>query len=99
MKKLSSIIFGSFGQIYIAIAGVAIAIYSFLISRNAKLKSENVALNQGIEEIKDEADKIITIQKKQAQIISQPASSRDDIHQQLLDLSRRSKRDNKQTVD
>lgn len=93
MEKLVSIIFGSYKQIYIAVAGAAIAVYSFLISRNSKLKTENKALNEGIEEIKDEADKIITIQKKQAEIISQPVSSRDDIHKQLLDLSRRSKQD------
>lgn len=91
MEQLISIIYGSSRQIYIAIAGVAIAVYSFLISRNSKLKTENVALSQGIEEIKDGADRIITMQKKQAEIISQPAASRDDIHQQLLDLSRRSK--------
>lgn len=90
MNGIFSIILGSYKQIYIAVAGVAFAVYSYLINRNAKLRAENDALGQGIEEIKDEADRIVTIQKKQNEIASRPASSRDDIHQQLLDLSRRS---------
>ncbi len=95
MNGIFSIILGSYKQIYIAVAGVAIAVYSYLINRNAKLRAENNALNQGIEEIKSDAEKIVTIQKKQNEIASRPASSRDDIHGQLLDLSRRSKPNSK----
>jgi hypothetical protein len=95
MNGIFSIIIGSYRQIYIAIAGLAVGVYSFLINRNAKLKSENKALNEGIEEIKYESERIITIQRKQVEISASPASSSDDIHKQLLDLSRRSKRNNK----
>jgi hypothetical protein len=99
MYSMISTILGSCSQIYFMIAGVVIGVYSFLINRNAKLKSENEALNDGIEEIKYESEKIITIQKKQVEIVSSPPASRDDIHEQLLDLSRRSKRNDKQNVD
>jgi hypothetical protein len=98
MNGILSIILGSYRSIYFAVAGLVITVYSYIISRNAKLKTENQALNEGIEEIKDESNRIVTIQKKQAEIFASPASNSDDIHERLLDLSRRSKQNDKQDV-
>jgi hypothetical protein len=95
MNNIFSIILGSYRQIYFVVAGMLIALYSLIIRKNSKLKIENEALNLGIEEIKNESSKIITIQKKQCDIASRPSASRDDIHEQLLVLSRKSKRDDK----
>lgn len=95
MNNIFSVILGSYRQIYFVVASAAIAMYSFIIRKNSKLKHENEALSEGIKEIKNETSKIIAIQKKQCDIASLPVASRDDIHQQLLVLSRKSKRDDK----
>ncbi len=73
------------------IVGLGVLLYSFLINRDAKLKCENNNLKNEIGEIMDETDKIIAIQKSQAEIASVPAPARDVIYEQLRGISNRNK--------
>lgn len=57
------------------------------MSKNAKLSTRNDSLKKEIEDIKHDADKIITIQKKQVEIANTPMSSRDELYGKLLDIS------------
>lgn len=80
---------GSWNKIYSLLAAVCIAVYSYLINRNAKLKYENQSLNKEVEDIGDYATKIVTIQKKQAEIAASPPSSRADLYKQLRQIAAR----------
>lgn len=82
-----SLIMGSWARISAIIASVFFIIYTFLVSRNAKLSSRNDLLEKNIEEIKGDADKIIEIQNKQIEIASAPAPSRDELYSKLLAIS------------
>jgi hypothetical protein len=86
-----SFITGSWATISTLIAGVFFIIYTYLISRNAKLGTQNDSLKKEIEDIKYDTDKIITIQKKQVEIASAPIPSRDELYNKLLDISVRTK--------
>lgn len=79
-----SFIMGSWSRIYAFVAGVGVLVYSYLIRRNATLKSENEHLAKEIEEVKDNASKIVKIQHAQNEISSAPAPSRDELYKQLL---------------
>lgn len=92
MAALISLIIGSWDRIYALLSGIGIVVYSFLITRNSKLNAENELLNKEVEDIRSDTDKIVTIQRKQAEIASAPPCSRADLYEQLRQIaSRRSK--------
>lgn len=82
-----SFIAGSWTRISAIIASVFLIIYTYLVSKNSKLGTQNDSLKKEIEDIKHDTDKIITIQKKQVEIASAPMPSRDDLYGKLLDIS------------
>lgn len=90
MGSLISLFIGSWNKIYTLLVGVGVLVYSYLVNRNAKLNVENKALNKEVEDIKSDTDKIVTIQRKQAEIASAPPSSRDDLYKQLRQIAARS---------
>jgi len=89
MGTLISLFIGSWNKIYALISALGIVIYTYLINRNAKLNVENKVLNKEVEDIKSDTDKIVTIQRKQAEIASNPPSSRDDLYKQLRQIAAR----------
>lgn len=89
MGSLISLFIGSWNKIYTLLAGAGLVIYSYLISRNAKLNVENKALNKEVKDIKSDTDKIVTIQRKQAELASTPPSSRIDLYKQLRQIAAR----------
>jgi len=89
MGALLSLFIGSFNKIYALLGGVGIVMYTYLIKRNAKLNVDNNLLNKEIGNLKDDADKIVTIQRKAAEIASTPPSSRHDLYNQLRQIAAR----------
>ena len=89
MGFFMSLLTGSLGKIYALVAGMAILVYSFLVNRNSKLKCENETLTHNIDDIRNEAEKIVTIQKEQAQIAADPVPDRVELYKRLRKLSER----------
>jgi len=82
-----SLITDSWSKIAAIITSIFLIIYTYLVKKNAKLDMQNDSLKKEIEDIKYDADKIITIQKQQAEIASSPMPSRADLYGKLLDIS------------
>lgn len=82
-----SFIMGTWSRVGALITSVFFIIYTFLVNRNAKLRSQNDLLEKNIEEIKIDTDKIIDIQNKQIEIASSPFPSRDALYGKLLAIS------------
>lgn len=82
-----SFFMGSWTKICALITSVFFIIYTYLVNKNAKLGTQNDSLKKEIEDIKYDADKIITIQKKQVEIASVSMPARDELYSQLLDIS------------
>jgi len=87
MLSLISLFTGSWNKIYALLVGVGIFVYSYLINRDAKLKINNDLLNKEVEDVKGDADKLITIQRKQAEIAAEPSSSRSDLYSRMRQIS------------
>lgn len=82
-----SFLMSSGAAAYAFVIGIGIAVYSFLMQRNGRLKSENKNLTKEIEVVKDDSEKIATIQRKQAEISSSPRPGRSLLYKQLRDIS------------
>ncbi len=89
MGVLLSLLTGSLSRLYALVAGLAILVYSFLVNRNSKLKCANENLTRNIDEIRNETDKIVTIQKQQAEIASDPVPDRVELYKRMRKLSER----------
>lgn len=82
---------GSWSKICGIIITLGIFGYSYLVRRNGALGLQNDILIKEKEDIKGEAEKIVTIQKRQAEIASVPSPSRADLYKQLRILANRNK--------
>lgn len=84
-----SFITGSWATISSTIAGIFFMIYTYLVNKNAKLNAKNDFLTKQMQDIKNETDRIIEVQKKQVEIASSPIPSRDELYNRLRDISAR----------
>ena len=81
---------GSLGRIYSVIIGLGLAVYSFLLAQTAKLKYQNKVLIKEVETVTQDAEKIVIIQKKQAEIANSPCPGRALLYKQLRDIATKS---------
>jgi len=84
-----SYITASWAAISSTIAGIFFMIYTYLVNKNAKLGAKNDSLTKEVQDIKNETDRIIEVQKKQVEIASSPIPSRDELYNRLRDISTR----------
>jgi len=70
---------------------VALLIY-FLGRKDGKSEAKIKQLDEGNKSIRKDIKHAVSIQKKQAEMASLPTPDRDTIHEQLLDLSRRTQK-------
>lgn len=82
-----SFLMGSMTRIYSVIIGLGLVIYTFMLRKNTKLTVENENLASGLKAFKVDSEKIVIIQKKQAEIASSPRPDRAILYKQLRDLA------------
>ena len=73
------------------LAGFGAILAYFLGRKDAKVKAKTEQLNEQIRSIKDDSKRVVTVQKKQAEIAAQPTPDRDAIHDWLHDISDKDK--------
>jgi hypothetical protein len=72
--------FKGYKKVYGIVIGASVFFFYSLIKKSSKLEVSNENLKTNLEELNIEAEKIVTIQRKQMDIASQPSISRDNIH-------------------
>jgi regulator of replication initiation timing len=91
MMHFLSGLFQSTSSLFSVVTGFLATLLYFFIQKNAKLKADNTQLQETLREVNTQAQKVVTVQKKQAEIAAQPTPDRDAVHDWLHDLSDKDK--------
>ena len=81
MTTIFNMFFESYKKVYGAVVAGIIFCFYFFIKKTTKLEENNKNLKTNLEELNIEAERIVTIQKKQMEIATAPPCSRNELHE------------------